>query len=124
MWLKYMRPLCWSYVSFGFSLLDLILAYNIVLFIIIATAAVATTGLTTAEAVGIAVVLSSIVSFTAGLLVALAIAHCYHSIRQQKVHSDSPSNGQQVVPMYEDVSMIVGGDIELKENIAYRTVVI
>ena len=79
-------------------------------------AAAETTGLTAAEAAGIATVLSSIVSFAAGLLVGLIFAHCYHSTRQQKVHSDSPSNGQQPVPM------IAGGDIELEKNVAYRIV--
>ena len=88
------------------------------------TAAAVTRGLTTAEAVGIAAALSSIVSFTAGLLLALAIGHCCSSTRRKKTpHSDSPSTGQQVAPVYEDISMVAVGDIELKENVAYRTVV-
>ena len=80
----------------------------------------AATGLNTAEIVGISVTISSIVSFTTGLLVALVIAHCY--IRQQKTNQYSPSEPKQPAPMYEDVSMDVRRDIELKENVAYRVV--
>ena len=75
-------------------------------------------GLSTAEAVGIAIALSSIVSFTAGLLVALVIAYCY--FRQQKNQS-SPRDTQQPPALYEDISMVTK-DIELKENIAYGPV--
>ena len=83
---------------------------------------VVSTGLSTAVAVGITFVLSSIMSFTAGLLVAMFIAYCY--IRQQKTNQYSPSEPKQPAPMYEDVSMDVRRDIdhELKENIAYRVV--
>ena len=86
----------------------------------VAVISYAGTGLSTAEAVGITFVLSSIVSFTAGLLVALVIAYCY--IRQQKTNQYSPSEPKQPAPMYEDVSMDVRRDIELKENVAYRVV--
>ena len=75
-------------------------------------------GLSTAEAVGIAIALSSIVSFTAGLLVALVIVYCY--IRQLKGRY-SPRDPQQSPVQYEDVSMVTK-DIELKENIAYGPV--
>ena len=82
---------------------------------------VISTGLSIAEAVGIAIVLSSIVSFTAGLFVALVSAYCY--IRQQKTTNQyTPSEPKQPAPMYEDVSMDVRRDIELKENVAYSIV--
>ena len=81
---------------------------------------VISTGLSTAEVVGITFALSSIVSFTAGLLVALVIAYCY--IRQLKTNQYSPSEPKQPAPMYEDVSMDVRRDIELKENVAYSIV--
>ena len=78
-------------------------------------------GLSTAEAVGITIVLSSIVSFSAGLLVALAIAYCY--IRQLNSKGQySPRDPQQPAPMYEDISMVTGKDFEMKENIAYGPV--
>ena len=73
------------------------------------------TGLSTAEVVGVTFALSSIVSFTAGLLVALVIAYCY-------IRRHSPSEPKQPAPMYEDISMDVRRDIELKENVAYRVV--
>ena len=76
----------------------------------------AATGLSTAEIVGITIAISSIVSFTTGLLV----AYCY--FRQQKTNQSSPSEPKQPAPMYEDVSMDVRRDIELKENVAYRVV--
>ena len=81
---------------------------------------VVSTGLSTVQTVGISVIISSIVSFTAGLLVALVIAYCY--IRQQKTNQYSPNEPKQPAPMYEDVSMDVRRDIELKENVAYRVV--
>ena len=76
----------------------------------------ANTGLSTAEAVGIAIALSSIVSFSAGLLVASVIAYCYN---QRQKGQYSPRDTQQPAPMYEDVSIAVSKDIELKENVAY-----
>ena len=76
----------------------------------------ANTGLSTAEAIGIAIALSSIVSFSAGLLVALVIAYCY--IQRQKGQY-SPSDPRKPALMYEDVSIAVSKDIELKENVAY-----
>ena len=76
----------------------------------------ANTGLSTAEAVGIAIALSSVVSFSAGLLVALVIAYCYN--RRLKGQY-SPRDTQHPAPMYEDVSIAVSKDIELKENVAY-----
>ena len=76
----------------------------------------ANTGLSTAEAVGITFVLTFIVSFSAGLLVALVIAYCYN---QRQKGQYSPSDPRQPAPMYEDVSIAVSKDIELKENVAY-----
>ena len=76
----------------------------------------ANTGLSTAEAVSIAIALSAVVSFSAGLLVALVIAYCY--IRRLKGQY-SPSDPRHPAPMYEDVSIAVSKDIELKENVAY-----
>ena len=76
----------------------------------------ANTGLSTAEAVGIAIALSSIVSFSAGLLVASVISYCY--IRRL-MGRYSPRDPQQPAPMYEDVSIAMSKDIELKENVAY-----
>ena len=87
-----------------------------VIFFAVDNTGCANTGLSTAAAVGIAIALSSIVSFSAGLLVALVIAYCY--IRRLKRHY-SPKDTQQPAPMYEDVSMVTGKDIELKENVAY-----
>ena len=74
-------------------------------------------GLSTAEAVGIAIVLSSIVSFTAGLLVALVIAYCY--IRQM---TQKALDSRQPVHMYEDVTLEISRDIDLKENAAYNVI--
>ena len=76
----------------------------------------AATGLSIAEAVGITFVLS----FTAGLLVALVIAYCY--IRKHKTNQYFPSEPKQPAPVYEDISMNVRRDIELEENVAYRVV--
>ena len=76
----------------------------------------ANTGLSTAEAVGITFVLTFIVSFSAGLLVALVIAYCYN---QRQKGQYSPRDTRQPAPMYEDVSIAVSKDIELKENVAY-----
>ena len=74
-------------------------------------------GLSTAEAVGIAIVLSSIVSFTAGLLVALVIAYCY--IRQM---TQKALDSRQPVHMYEDVTLEISRNIDLKENAAYNVI--
>ena len=90
-----------------------------VIFFAVDNTGCANTGLSTAEAVGITFVLSSIVSFSAGLLVALVIAYCYN--RRQKGQY-SPRDTQQPASMYEDVSMAVSKDIELKENVAYGPV--
>ena len=76
-------------------------------------------GLSIAEAVGITLVLSSIVSFSAGLLVALVIAYCY--IRQLKSQY-SPRDPQQPTPTQASVSL-QQGNIELKDNISYGPVI-
>ena len=75
-------------------------------------------GLSIAEAVGITLVLSSIVSFSAGLLVALVIAYCY--IRQRKSQY-SPRDPQQPTPTQAS-SSLQQGNIELKDNISYGPV--
>ena len=75
-------------------------------------------GLSNAEAAGIAIVLSSIVSFTAGLLVALVIAYCYIWQMTQKA-----LDSRQPVHMYQDVTLEISRDIDLKENAAYNVIV-
>ena len=77
------------------------------------------TGLSTTEAVGIAITLSSIVSFSAGLLVALVIAYCYiRQLKSQYSHRDP----QQPTPTQASVSL-QQGNIELKDNISYGPVI-
>ena len=69
-------------------------------------------------AVGIAVVLTFLVAFSAGLLVAFAIAYCY--IRRQKSQY-SPRDPRQPTPTQASVSL-QQGKIELKDNISYGPV--
>ena len=104
--------------------LILLVSFMLTRILLFFAAVAVTTGLTTAAAVGITAVLSSIVSFSAGLLVASVIARCYCNNRRKKVQSDSASNGQQVAPVCEEVSTVAVKDIEMKENVAYRTVVL
>ena len=68
-------------------------------------------GLSTAEVVGIT--LSSVVSFSAGLLVALVIAYRY--TRRLKGQY-SPKDTQQPAPMYENITIATSRDIELQEH--------
>ena len=75
-------------------------------------------GLSVGAAVGITAVLTFLVAFSAGLLVAFAIAYCY--IRRQKGQY-SPRDTQQPTPTQASVS-VQQGNIELKDNISYGPV--
>ena len=75
-------------------------------------------GLSTAEAVGITIALSAVVSFSAGLLVALIIAYCC-SRRQKGQYS--PRDTQQPTVTQASTSL-QQGSIELKDNISYGPV--
>ena len=76
------------------------------------------TNLSTAEAVGITLVISSLVSFAIGGLVLGLTVHCYH-IHKQK---DRYAPQQRAAPMYEEVSA-KSGNIEMRENLAYGPII-
>ena len=72
-------------------------------------------------AVAISVVLSSLVSFSAGALLATLLTYCC-CVRREKSSGQlhpSPSEGPQPAPLYNEV---VAGKLELKENVAYGPV--
>ena len=76
----------------------------------------------TAVAVGITVVVCTVVSLTVGTLFGVLISHL---ITKPWCKSQSQSQTQKPVPMYEDVENItctpaVSSDIELKSNEAYH----
>ena len=69
-------------------------------------------------AVAISVVLSSLVSFSAGVLLAALLAYCC-CVRRRGKSSGQPhpsSEGPQPAPVYDEV---VAGELEVKENVAY-----
>ena len=73
-------------------------------------------------AVAISVVLSSLVSFSAGALLAALLTYCCCVRRRGKSSGEphpSSSEGPQPAPVYDEV---VAGKLEVKENIAYGPV--
>ena len=71
-------------------------------------------------AVAISVFLSSLVSFSAGTLLAALLTYCVR--RRQKSSGQphpSPSEDPQPAPVYDEV---VAGKLEVKENVAYGPV--
>ena len=69
-------------------------------------------------AVAISVVLSSLVSFSAGALLAALMTYCC-CVRRKKSSGEPHSTSSEAphpVPVYDEV---VAGKLELKENIAY-----
>ena len=73
-------------------------------------------------AVAISVVLSSLVSFSVGALLAALITYCCCVRRRGKSSGQphpSPSEGPQPAPVYDEV---VAGKLEVKENVAYGPV--
>ena len=73
-------------------------------------------------AVAISVVLSSLVSFSAGALLAALITYCCCVRRRGKSSGQShpsPSEGPQPAPVYDEV---VAGKLEVKQNVAYGPV--
>ena len=73
-------------------------------------------------AVAISVVLSSLVSFSAGVLLAALLAYCC-CVRRRGKSSGQPhpssSEDPQPAPVYDEV---VAGKLEVKENVAYGPV--
>ena len=70
-------------------------------------------------AVAISVVLSSLVSFSAGALLAALMTYCY-CVRGRGKSSGQPhlsSEGSQPAPVYEEVR---AGNLEMKENPSYE----
>ena len=69
-------------------------------------------------AVAISVVISSLVSFSAGALLAALLTYC--CVRRRAKSSGQPhpssSEGPQPAPVYDEV---VAGQLEVKENVAY-----
>ena len=69
-------------------------------------------------AVAISVVLSSLMSFSAGVLLAAFITYC---VRRRGKSSGQPhstlSEGPQPAPVYEEVR---AGNLEMKENLSYE----
>ena len=88
-----------------------------------------TAGLSTVTVVGISiiiflvsVVISSLVSFSAGVLLAALITYCC-CVRRREKNSGQPqvssSENPQSAPVYDEV---VAGKLELKENVTYGPV--
>ena len=72
-------------------------------------------------AVAISVVVSSLVSFSAGALLAALITYCCVKKRGKSSGQShpSPSEGPQPAPVYDEV---VAGKLEVKQNVAYGPV--
>ena len=78
-------------------------------------------GISVGATVAISVVLSSLVSFSVGAVLAALLTYC--CVRRRKKSSDKPhltsSEGAQPAPVYDEV---VAGKLEMKENVAYGPV--
>ena len=73
-------------------------------------------------AVAISVVISSLVSFSAGALLAALLTYCCCVRRRGKSSGQPylpPSEDPQPAPVYDEV---VAGQLEVKENVAYGPV--
>lgn len=72
-------------------------------------------------AVGIAVVVTSIIAFVVGVLAGVLMYHCISKHRSQFKLDSSSHQQQQTDPEYEEVPAIIGKkEFELKANVAYE----
>ena len=77
-------------------------------------------GITTAEAVGIAVAISLMLGFIIGMTVMAAIVYCYMQRRRKKYSTTVAAAARRdsdPQPMYDEI--VLPESIELKSNVAY-----